>query len=432
MAETKTTALIERPIVGVQRIQEMAGPEITTPQAYAERIRALQGQAHILSPFAAVGAIAPSHVINTMVVVIDPSVDAKSGRGADVYHQPSIHKSKKIGTENGKAIYEPLEVSLNKIGLQKILAASGASIYPPTREFRERYWWIVTHEADLLTFDGRYVRLPPGTASVDLRDGSPDCGEWTPEAWAEAVRIAEEQKKKTPPDDQWKIKPNVGGWTKERVLQARKFGLELAETKSLNRLARNLGFKQVYTIEELQKPFIVFRAAYIPDVTDPDVRRQLTAASLGARYALYPGSEAQRVSLHDGSPISHAMGDPTQLIESEVVTPEPAERMETAAPPTEAKELSFDEPAEKAEPTAPVDLYHVTRVLQDGDGASAKYYVETKEGITLYTPDLAMAKICAAAKKDGLQREIPTERVMVGGNPYRQIIEVSAVGGVKL
>ena len=45
------------------QMEQFAGTEITTPAAYAARIREMQGRAHILSPMAAVARIAPSHVI---------------------------------------------------------------------------------------------------------------------------------------------------------------------------------------------------------------------------------------------------------------------------------------------------------------------------------------------------------------------------------
>lgn len=423
--EQGSVALVERKTVGVQRVQDLAGVEIKTPQEFAERIRELQGQAHILSPMAAVARIAPSHVINTMVIVIDGSVDAKSGRGADVYHQRAIH----AGSGRGDT-YRPVEVSLNKIGLLKILQASGANVYPPTREFRDRYWWIVTHEADLLTFDGRYVRLPPGTASVDLRDGSADIDEWTPEEWARRVANANAIREQTHKDEQWKIKPEpIKSWTYDRVLQARKFGLELAETKSLNRLARNLGIKQVYTIAELQRPFVIFRASYVPDVSDPEVRRQLTQASLGARHLLFPGATAQQVPLHNDAPVTHGMGDPTQVIAGETVAEPEAEPIETAGLPDDAEELALDEPKD---PTPSANVYHVVKGVQRGKGEAAQYFFETKEGVTLYTPDLAVAKALKAAAQDKQPREIQSDRVMVQGQAYLQVLDVTAAGGLKL
>lgn len=426
----KGMALAERETTRLQHSQELVGGVISTPDEYANRIRQLQGQAHILSPMSAVAFIAPQHVVNPMIVVIDPSVDAQSGRGADVYFQRSIHKNRKIGTGRD-ARYEPEEVSLNKIGLQKILSAAGANVYPPTREFRDRYWWIVTHEADILTFDGRYVRLPAGTASVDLRDGSADIDEWTPEAWAEAVRVAEEQKKRVIPDEQWKVKPSIPGcaWTRERVMQQRKFGLELAETKSLNRLARNLGIKQSYTMEELRKPFVIFRASYVPDLSNPRVAEMYAAQNLGARITLYPGASAPQQVPLVGGPVSHAAGDPGGTFDGETIPhePESPEAMKTAPLPENLDEIAFDE--QKAETPRP-DVYRIAKVAKVR--GEERYFIETAEQVTLYTPDRALAQALAKAAKDGEPREIPSERVAVDGKPYRQVIEVLAIGGLKL
>jgi hypothetical protein len=324
-----------------------------------------------------------------------------------------------------------VEVSLNKIGLLHILQASGANVYAPTREFRDRYWWIVTHEADLLTFDGRYVRLPPGTASVDLRDGSADIGEWAPEEWARRVANANAIRERTPKDEQWKVKPEpINGWTYDRVLQARKFGLELAESKSLNRLARNLGIKQAYTIAELQRPFVIFRASYVPDVSDPEVRRQLTQASLGARHLLFPGATAQQVPLHEDAPSTHGMGDPNQVLAGEMVAePEQTDPIETAGLPDDAEELAFDEP--KA-PAPSANVYHVLKGVQRGKGEAAAYFFSTREGSTIYTPDLTIAKALKAAVQDGQPREVPSDAVMVAGQRYVQALDVTTVGGLKL
>ena len=403
--------------------QQLVGIEIKTPQEYAERIRQLQGQAHILSPMSAVASIAPSHIVNPMIVVIDPSVDPKSGRGADVYHQRSIHKGQGRGDD-----YVPLEVSLNKIGLIKILSAAGVNVYPTERldDGTERNLWIMRTQGDILDFDGRYRLLPPVTASVDLRDGSADIGEWTPEAWAEAVRVADVQKSKTPPDDRWKVKCDVNGWTYDRVLQARKYGLRMCEAKSLNALTRNLGIKQAYAIMDLQKPFVIFRATYVPDLTNPRVAEMYAAANLGARMTLYPGTHAP-VAL-GGGPITHGPGDPTDIVPGEI-THETPDQMLTAAPPEDVEELTLEE--SKAD-VAKADIYHIVKVTTRGKGAEAQYFVETLEGVTLYTPDHVLAKAYLTAKKDGLPREIPTERIMVQKQPYRQIVEIMSVGGLNL
>lgn len=419
-------ALVERQ---EDRLQAIAGVQITTAQQLYERIKQLHGQAHILSPMTAVAAIPPGHVITPVVVVIDPSVDPESGRGADVYHQPAIHKHEKIGKND----YRPLEVSLNKTGLLKFLQAFGVNVYPTERldDGTERNIWIMRSRGDVMQFDGSIVALPAGTASVDLRDGSADIGEWMPDEWAARIATAEKKRAMTPDAERWRVRPEpINGWTYDRVLQARKFGLRLAEAKSLNALARNLGVRQMYTIAELQaKPFVVFRAQYVPDTSDPEVRRMLTAASLGARNLLYPGAPAGHALAAGQAPVSHGIGDPTAIIEHSPESEAP-DRMLTAQPPADAEELAVEEPT----PPQPAEVYVVTRVLQHGEGAERKYYVETGAGVTLYTTDAVLAKACATAKKDGQPRAIPTERVVVAGQAYRQIIEISVPGqpGLKL
>lgn len=407
---------------------DLAGVKIETPAQLAERVRELQSRAFILSPMTAVAAIAPGYTIVPVVVAIDPSVDAKSGRGADVYHQRSIHKGSGRGSD-----YEPVEVSLNHYALLRLLSSAGVNVHE-TRwaqdGVREPYLWVAETDGDIIDFTGQVLRLPTGIGSLDARDGSADIGEWTPAKWAEAVRVAEAQKARTPPDEQWKVKPEVNGWTLERVLQVRKFGRQLVKTKSLNGLARKLGVRQTYTIAELQvKPFVILRPMFQPDLSDPVVRQMVTAAHLGARNLLYGGASPASVV-----PVSHAHGEAWQTLEGAVVVPadlvepEPVERMRTAGAPEGATELRLEEPPAKA--AAPDDTYIVARVLQQqGDGGAVRYFIETREGVTLYTPDLAVAKACLAAVKDGQPRRIQTERVLVGGQPYRQVIELALPDG---
>lgn len=425
-SEKSSSALVERKTDALS----LAGEAISTPTQLAERIRALQGQAHILSPMAAVAAIAPGYVVNPVVVVIDASVDAKSGRGREIYFQSAIHKSRR---NDSSGEWEPTEASLNKLGLLKLLTAAGVNMYPTERidDGREPHLWIMRSQGDIIDFDGRIRRLPAGTASVDLRDGSADIGEWTPERWRESVALCEQRKEKTrDASDRAKCQPEpINGWTHKRVLEARKFGYRLAEAKSLNALARNLGVRQVYTIAELAKPFVILRPTFQPDMSDPEVRRMVTAANLGARDFLYPGAGPAQVPLSEATAVTHGHGDPAATVAGEVTESEEPERMTTAAAPADAEEARFDEPMP---PGFSEQTYHVTKVRRRGRGATAEYFVDTREQITLYTTDEAMARFCAAAAKDGEPRAIETERVLVDKQPYRQIIEASAPGAPRL
>ena len=422
------TALVER-----VDVEALTRSNIKTQADLADRMRRLQDHVFLLSPMGQSGStISAGYEIAPIPILIDPSVDAESGRGAEVYHQASIHKRRKVA--DGQ--WEPVECSLNHYGLLKILTNFGVNV----RETRwlqdgvkERHLFVCETDGDIIDFTGQLRMLPTGIGSVDARDGSADIGEWTPEEWARRVEVADLQRKKVPPKEQWKVKPEpINGWTAERVMQVRRFGRQLAKTKSLNGLARKLGVRQSYTIEELRrKPFVILRAVFQPDMTDPEIRRMVTAANLGARDLLYPGASLHAPVL---PPVTHAPGEIGQMLTGEVVAePEAPERMQTAAAPADAQEVTFDDPPPPPATAPDADeTYMVTKVLRKGEGAEARYFVETKQGVTLYTPDAAIAKACAVAAKDGQPRLVPTERVVVGGQPYRQAIEVSAVGGLKL
>jgi hypothetical protein len=440
MAVTEQGLAKEADLRDETRMARLTGSNIKTAQELRQRIEEIQQHAFVLSPMSAVSAIAPGYEITPVVVVIDASVDPVSGRGADVYHQSSIHKGKKIDGD-----WVPLEVSLNHYGLLKILGAVGVNVYPTRWQYdgvSERYLWVCETDGDVIDFDGRVRRLPTGIGSLDARDGSPDIGEWTPEEWQKRVDVANKQREKTTEKDRWKVKPEAlaGGWTAERVMNVRKFGRQLAKTKSLNGLARKLGVRQVYTIEELKKkPFIIMRPMFMPDMSNPRIAEMVTAANLGARHTLYPGATApQETPMHIDAPVSHGHGEPQQTLTGEVVeqVQEEPERMKTAAPPQDAEEVVDAPPPveKKADAPAAADVFHIVKLLRKGkaNDPTAQYFVETKEGVTLFTPDANLLKPLQAAAKDGQPREIQTERVMVADQPYRQIVEMTAAGGLKL
>lgn len=409
------------------RMARLTGTNIKTPQELRQRIEEFQNSAFILSPMTAVASIAPGYEITPVVVVIDPSVDAESGRGADVYFQRSIHKSKKVGDT-----WVPTEVSLNAAALGRVLAAVGVNVYPSRWQHdgvAEKYLWVVETDGDLIEFDGRVRRLPAGVGSLDARDGSPDIGEFTYEEWAKRVAIAEKQKEKAPSNEKWKIKPEPlpGGWTLERVLGVRKFGRQLALTKSLSSLSYRLGVRHLYSVDELKKkPFVIMRPMFMPDMTDSAVRQMVTAANLGARATMYPGSHApQQLPATSDTAISHSHGEPA--LDAQVVEPEAEERMVTAAPPQDAVEL-VDEPAQQQKTAPSGKIYIVQKVLKNAEG---QYFVKTKEDVTLFFTDESMLRPVQAAAKDGQPREFSTERVMVKDHPYRQIVEMTTPGGEK-
>lgn len=383
---------MSEPTTALTRVTQLAAKLPQTPVELVERIRQLRTEAHVLSP-AVTAASIPEHIkINTVVEVIDTSFDAKTGRGKDVYYQASIHKSQKKGDS-----FEPLEVSLNAQAIKRLLTAMGVSVTHseelPTGNANHWKW---QSRGKVRDFDGSWRDLPPGTAEIDLRDGSAQIGEWTKEAWA--AREAESEKKAATlaEKDRWKAKPKpIGGWSGDRVMNARRFGLRLAEAKSLNALGRNIGLQQIYSIDELKKPFVIFRATFDPDMSDPTIKQMVTAAELGAINQLYPALSA--------APATPAL---------------PPAETSTAAPTAAAdvEEVPFeDDPEPTKEPANPGVL--ITAVSQKG----ADYFVIIDGDRKLHTTDRGIAKACNDARKAGTRLPLVVDQ-------HGDILEIESAG----
>jgi hypothetical protein len=74
--------------------------------------------------------------------------------------------------------------------------------------------------------------------------------------------------------------------------------------------------------------------------------------------------------------------------------------------------------------------YTVLKIFRKGASGTpgVQYFVETKEGVTLFTTDEQLLPALQAAAYDGVPREIVTKRVLVGTQRYLQIVEFAAGG----
>lgn len=402
-------------------IEALTREVIKTPHQLAERVRQMQEVAHILSPAVAVSSIAPGWKIDTGVVVIDPRFDAKTGAGDDVYYQASIHKSTKGDGET----YVPVEVSLNAKGLARILATAGIEITDSARtdNGREQYYWSWSVRGVITDFNGTKRRLPPGDAEIDYRDGSAGIGEWTPAKWAERVAAAEQRKASLRDSDKWKAKPEaINGWTADRVMNARRFGLRIVQTEALNRLIRGIGIKQKYTIAELAKPFVLFRCSPDPDMSDPETRRIVTAAQYGAAHLLYPASappaatavpseQNNYIDIHASSPDEDAAAG----VVASTGTRGPA-LASTAPAGAQALEDLEDPPVGAT--------YHIEQASQLVVDGVSWYFFSTKQGATLATADRSAARELLERKKSGQPlTAVVSEQVTLNGQTYLHPIE---------
>lgn len=406
------TALAERPKkiqmnleVRDAALKAFANRTISDPLEYAAVVREWQDKAFIVGA-TSLGAVLPDGVsIMPMVVVIDPSYD-DDGRGGHVYHQRSIHKDRKI-----RGTYYKV-VSLNAISLKRILDAAGVVIARSTRISPARY--IYEHEVmgTMLTIDGTVQPIGLGLGSVDASDGSPEIGGWTPEAWEAGLALAED-----------KDKYHINGWTQQRVLRYRQFARQIAATKAVNRLAyAACGVQHSYMAEELAaKPFIIMRPVYKYDMSDPVIKRMVTAARLQATGLLYPGAAPEPAASGE---FSHAMGDVSQMVDGDV-----AESDYRPASPEAMNAVVPDEAQPFEDGTSPLpDTWRVLDVTYTGDKVVGyDYFATVQQGdqkLTLFTPDIVIARKLKAASKDGQPRSIPREETNHRGQTYLQALDV--------
>ncbi len=87
----------------------------------------------------------------------------------------------------------------------------------------------------------------------------------------------------------------------------RKHRSTLCESGARNRVIRSLlGIKKVYTGADLSKPFVCVRITYQPDYEDPEIKRLVTLAAIGAQTSLYGVVPQARLPEPDQAPYDTA------------------------------------------------------------------------------------------------------------------------------
>jgi hypothetical protein len=200
---------------------------------------------HVLSPFANFSALPPHWGILPTKVTIDP--DASPDGPGEVYQDGVFTRGN--------------DVAIAKLGLAKIARAAGMTIKTERTDPRTvPNVWEVRATARFVGINGTPQELD-ATEEWDLRDGS------------ERVKQAASAK---------------------QIMQSRIKGLRNCESRACNAAVRSYGIKQKYSKEELRKPFVVIQMIYLPDMTNPVERQQVTDRALAGTTALYPGAAAAR------------------------------------------------------------------------------------------------------------------------------------------
>jgi hypothetical protein len=353
----------QKPAEGLVQQPRVVEGEIVDASAYNVQVAGWQGRGFsVLTPAASLSSIPRDHKILVQQVKINP--DPASG---EVYTNP-------LFTRNG-------EVALSKSGLEKVAQAAGITIDDIQRVDDRKLPHVYTYRVTghWLGFDGNVIaRIAHKT--LDLRDGSVD----------------------------------LKGFKENQIEQARRHGEAVCESKAINRLYRQYGLRQKYTQRELsERPFIVLKLQWEPDMKNPVVAAIVTQMKMGATQLLYPQGMPGAVDTTDLP--AHQLPPALRQSLPRDVDDEDDDPPVTKAATGKVSDFTDDEPADDT--AKPLNVVHVGE-----NEARTDYYVTIEGGQILHTKDRAVAKACAAAMKAqqpiAIEFDGAAEILEVGGGKY--------------
>lgn len=303
---------------------------ITTAQAFKGSLENWrQHHFHVLTPAAAFTALPPQWGLLPVKVEINPHEE-----GGEVYRDPLFCKQD--------------EVCLTKNGLRKLQQALGASIATERTDPRTiANYWEVQATARYMGLDGT-PQQHQATEELDLRDGT------------ERSRKVLGQKNA------------VGALVAKRAK-----GHRNCEALAINAVIREFGIKQKYSLKELERPFMVVRMLFLPDMSNPTQAAIATQQALGGVSMLFPSTPLASL------PPAH--GDVIDGTTVQTSSAQPARQIETT-------------PKASKVDTVDVDL------------ESGTHSIVLESGVVALTEHLEVAKAAQRAKKNGQGVVIATEQ----------------------
>jgi hypothetical protein len=343
----QNTTLAKTPVTTLEPgrpLEPVVAGLLTTVDAVTARMQEMTRVATVLSPWGQ----RPSHLaegfaVSMAVVTLEPDVD-QYGNGAETYRGSFMKADQRAP---------------NKVGLRKLSNALGIEWLPQNcgrvDDGRRPHVCRFAVTGVYRTFDGAVQNLT-GTAEIDFSDGSEQIGGWTPAAWAELMTKNKAALSAGSKKDE--LDWSVGGWSEQRVRAARQKVVERAETAAKNRAIRDIGLRHVYTLAELRKPFVCFRMTYVPDMSDPEIKRLVTMNNLSGLAMLYPQLALNPAPVAQGPDVDAAQDVPAKGGEPGA----PASDSGHAEPSTPA------EPARRARTVIKVDSHQAggASVVLDG------------------------------------------------------------------
>lgn len=199
------------------------------------------------------------------------------------------------------------------------------------------------------------------------------------------------------------------GWTPNQITEGRKNGLRNCEARAINAAIRECGcgIKQKYTRAELDKPFLVIRVAFQPDMQDPDIKRMVTQQALAGTSALYAAPPAREAS----EPVDGEVLEEPRHVGSGTTTP-----AETV-------------PSKADEPPTPDAVKIASAVIKEGVNATTKRpwkrtVVIDSRGVEYSSFDTGHYEDALRFKAENAWVEIASEK----NGSYNNIIEIVRAG----
>jgi len=218
------------------------------------------------------------------------------------FHKPVLEIVRINPQKDAGEVYEIVQgsgdFSLRAVALQKIGYAAGliwnARGCGRTDDGSDHDVIAYRAEAAVRKEDGTYMPMN-AEYMVDLR------------VIEEELRITYERKgKELAREKGWSekvMKEYVEKNVRRDMLQKRKFRLQLAQTGAMDRVIRKiLALKSTYKREELERPFVVPKIAFNPDISDPRVRDILLKQGMDATSMLFGASEKSMIDYQPAPP----------------------------------------------------------------------------------------------------------------------------------
>jgi hypothetical protein len=306
------------------------------PSEITERLETAMAQGHLVSPFTQCPTLPEGTEVAFSVVSVDSEVDNYGNpiRPGEIY---------KIAAG---------QYGVSKTPLNKIKVARGV-VWDPHISRRldnqsnphyQRYYAFGYYQ----NFDGSYATIE-GEKEIDLREGSALCKKIInskiskalsklPKDAARERRVAAELAARAAAD--------------EDINEARINITSNCQTKAELRAIRSMGIKTSYTLEELQKPFIVTTIVWTGRTNDPELRVPFAMKTadhfLGARNALF-GHQApppQQLVAAPPPPLGATRADDDDL--ADVTSFVEAEEIHGEEPEAQTAQQQTRQPAEES------------------------------------------------------------------------------------